>query len=136
MGTNYTVKINFDDGSNDYDFLLVQSENGSNLTGRKDTIIEGNRGDGAILIPGGKRAQTITVRGILAEDDYVAITALMNTMKSNITTDIATLTMKHDDGGEVIDWQYTVRRIGEIRFPENMRTSSQEYEVDFLVLQY
>ncbi len=133
---NYTVRINFNDGSNNYDFLLVQSENGSNLTGKKDTIIEGNRGDGAIVIPGGKKAQTITIRGILAGDDYVAITALMNTMKTNITTDIATLTMKHDDGGEVIDWQYTVKRIGEIRFPDTFRTSSQEYEADFLVIQY
>lgn len=136
MATDYQVKIVFNDGSGDYQLPVVQSENGSNLAGKKDTVIEGNRGDGAIVIPGGKKSQTITVRGILIGDDYKAITALMNTMRTNITTDVATLKMTHVDGGVITDWTYTVKRITEIRFPENLRTSSQEYEVDFLVISY
>lgn len=131
-----TVRINFNDGVYDYDFLIVQSENGSNLAGKKDTIIEGNRADGAIIIPAGKKSQTITIRGILFAKGYVNITNLMNTMKISITTDVATLTMKHYDEGWVTDWSYTVRRIGEIIFPESLRTSSQKYEVNFLVLAY
>jgi len=136
MAINYQVTINFNDGIYDYDLPIVQSETGSNLTGNKDTIIEGNRGDGAIVIPGGKRSQLITIKGILTGDDYKAITTLMNTMRTNITTDVATLTMKHYDGGEIIDWSYTVKRIEAIEFPENLRTSSQEYIVNFLVLEY
>jgi hypothetical protein len=136
MAINYQVTINFNDGTNDYNLPIVQSETGSNLTGKKDTIIEGNRGDGAIVIPGGKKSQTITIRGILIGDDYKAITALMNTMRANITTNVATLKMTHQDSGEITDWTYTVKRITEIRFPENLRISSQEYEIDFLVLEY
>ena len=131
--TNYIVRINFNDGIHDYNLPIVQSENGSNLTGRKDTIIEGNRADGAIIIPAGKKSQTITIKGILLGNDYIEITNLMNTMRTNITTDIATLTMKHNN---TIDWQYTVKRIGEIRYLPSLRTSSQEYEIDFLVLEY
>lgn len=130
------VRINFNDGTYDYNLLIIQSENGSNLAGRKDTIIEGIRADGAIIIPAGKKSQTITIRGILAGEDYISITNLMNTMKISITTDVATLTMEHYDGGWIPDWSYTVRRIGEINFPESLRTSSQEYEVNFLVVAY
>jgi len=136
MAINYQVTINFNDGIYDYDLPIVQSETGSNLTGNKDTIIEGNRGDGAIVIPGGKRSQLITIKGILTGDDYKAITTLMNTMRTNITTEVATLTMKHYDSGEIIDWQFTVKRITEIKFPETLRTSSQDYEIEFLVLSY
>lgn len=136
MATDYQVTINFNDGIYDYDLPVVQSENGSNLAGKKDVIIEGNRGDGSIVVPGGKKSQTITVRGILMGIDYKAITTLMNTMRTNITTDIATLQMTHVDGGVVTDWTYTVKRITEIRFPENLRISSQEYEIDFLVISY
>lgn len=136
MSTDYQVTINFNDGTYDYDLPVVQSENGSNLVGRKDTIIEGNRGDGCVVIPAGKKSQTITIRGILMGADYKAITTLMNTMRTNVTTNVATLKMTHQDGGEVTDWTYTVKRITEIRFPENLRTSSQEYEIDFLITEY
>lgn len=136
MSTNYQVKINFNDGVHDYDLLIVQSENGSNLTGNKDTVIEGNRADGAIVIPGGKKSQRITINGILVGEDYKAITTLMNTMKTNITTDVATLTMKHYYSGWITDWTYTVKRIEAIRFLPTLRTSSQEYEVEFLVIAY
>ncbi len=133
---NYDVKIIFNDGSGNYQLPVVQSENGSNLSGTKDTIIEGNRGDGAIVIPSGKKSQIITIRGILMGADYKAITTLMNTMRTNITTDVATLKMTHQDSGEVVDWTYTVKRITEIEFPENLRISSQEYIVNFLILEY
>lgn len=139
--TDYNVKINFSDGVHNYDLPLVQSETGSNLAGRKDTIIEGIRSDGAIAVPAGKKSQRIIVRGILAEtdgeNDYKSITNLMNTMRLNVTTDVATLTLKHKEGVSwKSDWSYTVKRIGEIVFPESLRTSSQEYSIEFLVLVY
>ena len=105
--------------------------------GIKATIIQGTRGDGSIVIGGGKKSQEIVVRGILFDaDGYKDLTALMDEMRTKLTTEVATLTMKHYDSGWVTDWQYTVRRITEIRFPKSMRTESQNYEVNFLVLAY
>ena len=135
MSENYNVKINFNDSTYDYDFPQAQSI-ADPKEGMKATIIHGTRGDGAIVIPGGKKSQTITVQGKLWAEDYKALTTLMNTLKSSITTDIATLTMKHYEPGEVIDWAYTVRRIGEINFPPSLRTSIQEYSISFLVISY
>jgi len=60
----------------------------------------------------------------------------MTEMRTKLTTEVATLTMKHYDSGWQTDWQYTIRRIEEIRFPKSFRTGSQKYEVSFLVLAY
>ncbi len=50
---------------------------------------------------------------------------------------VASLTLEHNIGaGWITDWSYTVRRIEEIRFPQSFRTSSQEYEVMFLVTSF
>jgi len=130
--TDYLTKITF----NSYKLPGVQSENGSNLTSNKDTIIEGVRADGAIVIPGGRKSQRITITGVILGSDYKTITDLMNTMKSSITTATATLTMQHKESSWVNDWSYTIKRIGEIEFPPNMRTSYQEYSIEFLVLSY
>lgn len=131
----YEVKITFNDGSGDYDFPYVYSIDDSQ-EGMKATVINGTRGDGSIVIPGGKRSQEIIIKGRLLADDYKALTALISTMRTSITTDTATLTLKHNDSGWVTDWSRTVRRITEITFPESMRTGSQEYEVRFLQIAY
>jgi len=133
--SDYTVRVNFSDGTYDYDFTYVYQVDDPK-EGIKATVIRGTRGDGSIVIPGGKQSQEITIKGRLLADDYKALTALMNTMKTSVTTNVATLTLKHNDGGWVTDWTYTVRRISEINFPESMRTSVQEYEVKFIVLSY
>jgi len=105
--------------------------------GMKATVIPGTRGDGSIVIPGGKRSQEITVRGkLIDEDGYKDLTTRINEMKTKITTDQAVLTMEHYDGGWSSDWSYTVRRIEEIKFPKSLRTESQDYEISFLVLAY
>jgi len=138
--SNYTVKINFSvsgSGNPDYDlphvFHITDPKEGM-----KATIIKGTRGDGSIIIPGGKESQTITIRGNLFESDgYASLTTAMTTLKNNLTTDVATLTMKHLEGVSwITDWTYTVRRISEIRFPRSLRTGKQEYQVEFLVLAY
>jgi len=105
--------------------------------GMKSTIIRGNRGDGSITIPGGKKSQEIRVRGRFVEEDgYNAITSKMNEMRQKITTDSATLKMQHYNGSWQNDWSFTVRRINEIIFPESLRTDSQNYEIPFLVTSY
>jgi len=134
---NYTVKINFNDGTNDYDLPHVFHVTDPK-EGMKATVIKGTRGDGSIVIPGGKSSQTITVRGNLFEGDgYASLTTAMVNLKSKITTDVATLTMKHLEGVSwITDWTYTVCRIDEVRFPRSLRTGKQEYQAEFLVLAY
>jgi len=132
---DYTVVVNFDDGTYDYDLPYVYSISDPQPR-LKDTIIQGTRGDGSIRIKGGKRSQEIVIKGKLVADDYKALTALISTMRTSVTTDVATLTLKHNDSGWVTDWSRTVFRNSEIEFAESMRTGVQEYEVRFLVLSY
>jgi len=134
---DYNVDLIFNAGAGDYTFPLVQSIFDP-VEGMKATVIEGNRADGAIVIPGGKKSQEITVKGILLDNDgYADLTTLMATMRSSVTTGVATLTLKHFDGGWTIDWAYTVRRIGEIKFDESsMRTNDIGYTISFLVTAY
>lgn len=134
MATNYQVTINFNDGTYNYDLPYVFHVTDPH-PGMKATKIEGTRGDGSIVIPGGKKSPEIRIRGKIFEDDYKDVTTAMNTLRTSVTTDTATLTMKHKEGVSwVQDWQYTVRRIEAIKFPQSLRIGLQEYEITFLVL--
>jgi len=135
---NTVVVLNFNDGTHNFDLPLVQSISDPQ-PGMKATVIKGNRADGAICIPGGKEAAEIKVRGILFDaDGYIDLTTAISNMRSNVTTDPATLTLKHWNGTWVTDWAFSVRRINEINFPdsEDMRTGAQPYEITFLVISY
>jgi len=143
MYKDYTVRIVFDKGlASEYICPHVFAVSDPK-EGMKATIIQGTRGDGSIVIPGGKKSQEITVKGRLwDEDGYADITALINEMRAKITTNLATFTMEHWDstisggGAWVTDWAYSVRRIAEIDFPESLRTDIQDYELHFLVVAY
>jgi hypothetical protein len=136
---NYEVVCNFNDGTNNYDLPHVQEIHDPN-PGMKATVIHGTRGDGCLVIPGGKQSEELIIRGILFDaDGYKDLTTLINEMKSKVTTDSATLTLKHKEGASfVVDWSYTVRRNKPIIFPnsDDMRTQSQPYEVRFLITSY
>lgn len=140
---NVTVVLNFNDsiggGSSNYDLPLVQSISDPEA-GIKATKIDGTRGNGCIIIPAGKQSAEIRVRGILFDTDgYIDITTLMATMRSSVTTNSATLTLKYWNGsGYTTSWTYTVRRISPIEFPESddLRTSAQPYEITFLITAY
>lgn len=135
---DYEVKVNFNDGIYNYDLPHIFHVSDPK-EGMKAVVIEGNRADGSIIIPGGKRSQTIRVRGnLFDEDGYKDLVTAMNTMRQNITTDVATLTMKHKEGVSwITDWTYTVRRVNEINFgTQSLRTGKQEYEVEFFVISY
>jgi hypothetical protein len=140
MYQDYTVRITFlkeETGATEY-ILPYVFHVSDPKEGIKANVIQGNRGDGSIVIPGGKRSQEIRVRGKLFDNDgYKDLTTLINEMKSELTTDVATLTMEHKEGVSwVTDWQYTVRRINTIDFPESLRVGVQEYEATFLVIAY
>ena len=140
MSDNYIVKLNFNDTINNYDFSYV-FEVSDPQEGMKATVIKGTRGDGSIVIRGGKKSHEIMIKGkFIAEDNgYKDLVDNMAEMRSKITNNVATLTMKHLEGvSYVVDWTYTVYRIEEIKFPisNDLRTSSQEYEVIFYVTNY
>jgi len=133
------VRFYFDDGTNEYTFPLVYHISDPQ-EGMKATVIEGNRGDGSIVIDGGKKSQEITIRGkIMKEDGYFDINTEMGNMRTYVTTNVALLKIQHYNYGTslwVDDKVYAVRRIGEIEFPESLRTLIQEYSVNFLVVSY
>jgi hypothetical protein len=136
---SYTVQIVFNKGISGSEYIFPHVFHVSDpKEGMKATVIPGTRGDGAIVIPGGKKSIEIIVRGRLIDNDgYEDLTTLMNTMRNMVTTAQATLTLEHWNGATwVQDWQYTVRRIDEIDFPESLRIWEQEYSVRFLVIAY
>ena len=132
-----TVRVYFNDGTKTYAFPHVQSVSDPK-EGIKATVIPGTRGDGSIVIPGGRKSQEIIVKGVIIDSDgYTDIMTEIGNMKTNVTTSSATLSLQNYTGGAwVNDWAYTVRRIDEIQFSESLRTNDQEYEVRFLVLAY
>jgi len=137
---DYTVRLTFlnqETGAVEYIFPYVYQVDDPK-EGMKATIIHGNRGDGAIVIPGGKKSQNLVIRGRIFDNaGYKDITDAINEMKSAINTDLSTLTMEHLEGAVwTTDWSYTVRRTREITFPESLRTGSQRYEATFLVVAY
>ena len=133
-----TVVFNFNDGTNDYNLPLAQSI-ADPKEADKDTIIPGIRADGTIIIPGGKKSQSIKLSGILVnKDGFVGLSNDIETLKANITTKLATLTQKYWTGSQwQVVWAYTVKRVEEINFPsEGLRINYQKYEVSFLVVSY
>lgn len=131
------VIINFNDGSKNYDFPLVQSCPDP-IEGTKAVVIEGNRASGAIVIPGGKKSQEIVIKGVIFDNDgFGDIQSKITTMKSDVTTNVATLTKKYFNGATWVNvWQYSVRRNESIDFSDSFQTIDQEYEVRFLILSY
>ena len=134
---SYIVQCVFNDGSGDYILPHIFHVSDPN-PGMKATVIEGNRASGSLVIPGGQKSIEIIITGRLIDNDgYADLTTLINDMKSKVTTNQATLTLKHWTGSTwQNDWQYTVRRINEIDFPESLRTWDQEYSITFLVIAY
>lgn len=136
---DYTVQVVFNLGISGEEYILPHVFHISDpAPGMKATVIEGKRGDGCIVIPSGKKSEEIIVRGRLVDNDgYADLTDLITEIKNMITTDQATLTLQHWTGDTwQIDWQYTIRRIDPIDFPESLRTWEQEYSVRFLIIAY
>jgi len=135
--TDFIVQCIFNDGSGDY--ILPHIFHISDpKEGMKATVINGTRGDGAIVIPGGKKSAEIIVTGRLLDNDgYADLTTLIIGLKTAVTTNQATLTLKHWTGSTwANDWSYQVRRIDEITFSESLRTYDQEYEITFLIVAF
>ncbi len=138
--SSYQVRIKYlesGSGFSPYIFPLVQSISDP-VEGIKATEIKGTRGDGSIVIPGGKKSMNIELEGMFYDDgyDFKQITIAMAAMQAAIGTDTGTLSMEYYDGGWQTVWSYTVRRISEITFPPSLRIDAQRYRVSFLVMSY
>lgn len=136
---NYIVQLVLNEGISGTEYIFPHVYSVSDpKEGMKATIIEGYRADGVIVVPGGKKSAEIVIKGRLLDNDgYADLTDLINEMKSMVTTEQSTLTMRHWTGSTwQNDWEYTVRRIDEITFPESLRTIEQEYECRFLIVAY
>lgn len=135
--SSYQVQVVFYDGTNTYTFPLVQNISDP-VPAMKATVIEGTRSSGSIIIPGGQKSIEITVKGIIFDNDgYLDITTAMDDMRSKVTTNAATLTIRHWSGSAwVNDRVWNVRRINEIEFGDSMRINNIDYTVNFLVIAY
>lgn len=135
---DFTVQFIFNAGAGDVILPLVYQIIDPK-EGEKATIIPGTRGDGSIKIPGGKKSQTLTVHGYLVNHNgYEDLIADKLSFQSAITTNVATLTVKHYTGAIwQTDYAYTVTRLDEIQFnPDSLRNDYIEYTINFLVLSY
>ena len=139
MYKDYAVKINFNDGTHSYDLPHIQNFSDP-IAGIKANVIRGTRADGAIIIPGGKKAIEINIKGIIwSNDGYADLMSQVNSMRDNITTEPATLTLEHynaDTSSWVTDWAFLVQRIEDIVFGDSMRTEKVDYDCKFVVLNY
>jgi hypothetical protein len=141
--SSYTVRIVYNkDQADEYIFPLVQAIT-EPKEGSKSVVIQGNRADGSIVIPGGKQSQEITIKGKLWSDDgYVDLMDKLNTMKTKIGSDVVTITKEWWDsslsgGGDwVTTWVYTVRRIEPIIFADSLQTDMIDYTATFLIIAY
>ena len=136
---NFAVRVVLNSGISGLEYIFPNVFSISDPEkGMKATVIEGTRGDGSIIIPGGKKSIDITIRGRLIDNDgYADLTTRMASMRNLVTTDQSTLTLEHWTGSTwQTDWEYTVRRIEPIDFPESLRTWEQEYSVRFLIIAY
>ena len=112
--------------------------------GIKNIVIEGIRGDGALVIPGGRPSYNITVDGILLASDstlpdgtayatangtnYEKLTEQINWLRTYVVTTETHLYVEKTDA--TYD-NYTVRRLNRINFPDSLRTSIQSYTISF-----
>jgi len=136
---SYTVRVVLNSGISGSEYIFPNVFQISDPeAGMKSTVIEGNRASGSIVIPGGKKSEEITVRGRLIDNDgYADLTTRISAMRTFVNTDPATLTLEHWTGSTwQTDWQYSVRRIESIDFPESLRTWEQEYNCRFLIVGY
>ncbi len=110
-----------------YTFPIVQFSNAPHGADSRSVVIEGVRGKGAIIIDGGATAWDIIIRGVLSADDYEALVVVMDAMDSAVV--LQTAYKLRIDKTISTYYEYNVKRITRINYPENLRTSTQNYEI-------
>lgn len=111
-----------------YTFEIVQVTNAPQTT-IKNTIIEGIRGQGCIVISGSSGSWDLTIQGVFLASDYEAVTTKIDALETAIpagTKFILTL-----DKTVSTTYSYNVIRILPIEYPDSFRTDYQEYRITF-----
>ena len=93
----------------------------------KGVIIEGIRAKGGLIVDGGDEMWDLIMRGTLLADSYDAIIAAMDVMEAAVP--VNTKHILKIDKTDSTYYEYRVKRIDPIRYPENLRLNYQEYEV-------
>lgn len=110
-----------------YTFEAVQYTNMPGQDTNSAIIIEGIRAKGCLIIGGGEVCSDIIIRGIFVEDDYEALVVKMDALKAVIVFN--TRYKLRLDKTISTYYEYDVKRIEPIDFPESLRTSEQIYNV-------
>lgn len=123
------IKLWSSDGSSlIHTFNLVQSIN-IPQSPRRTVEIKGQRGKGSIIIDGGEDTFDIIIKGLFMIDDadegYEDLTVDIDAMESAIATNTPYL-LRMDKTASTY-YEYHVKRIEAIDYPENLRNNSQEY---------
>ena len=93
----------------------------------KSVVIEGQRGDGCIVIPGGESSWDLQMRGTLTADDYDAIVVAMDALESAVQ--LNTKYVLKLDKTDSTTYSWNVIRIEPINYPESLRLNYQKYEI-------
>jgi len=117
-----------------YTFPLVQEANYPQ-TPRKSVVVEGQRGKGAVVIDGGEASWEMTIRGLImidtADEGYEEIIVDIDALESAVAVNTPyILKISKTDS---TNYEYRVKRIEAIEYPQSLRTDSQEYIVKLLV---
>ena len=119
-----TFKLYDKDDNFLYMFPIVQYTNAPQPI-TKSVVIEGLRGQGAIIIPGSTGSWDLVIRGVLTGDNYEAITAKIDALESAVAYNTRYIIKIQKSAGQ--NYEYKVKRVEQIEYPENLRTDSQEY---------
>lgn len=109
-----------------YQFIAVQATNVPQ-TPTKNTVIEGIRGQGCIVIPGSISSFNLKISGILLAENYEALVVLMDALESALL--LNTKYVLKIDKTSSTSYSYNVMRIDSIEYPESLRTNYQSYDI-------
>jgi hypothetical protein len=89
--------------------------------------IEGTRGIGSVIIGGGTAPWDLVIEGVLTGDDYEAVVVAMDALEAAIALNTPFMLRLDKTSSTYYEWH--VKRILPIEYPENLRTSHQRYRV-------
>jgi len=114
-----------------YTFPVVQATNAPQSV-KKIIEVRGQRGTGCLIIDGGDDCWDLFIEGILvADDDYEDLTASIDALESAVELNTAYV-LKIDKTVSTY-YEYRVKRIEPIDYPDSLRNESQDYTVTFRV---
>jgi hypothetical protein len=98
-------------------------------TNIKNTVIEGIRGEGCVVVEGSEGSWDLIVRGVVLAANYESIVTLMDTLETNIPKGTKLYLKLEKSIAQT--YTYKVRRLVPIEYPESLRTNYQEFQITF-----